>query len=64
MRDPLKDLLDTGSLLSEPTDHELLRLAMHSHGHISDKAAIDEYNRLILLKIKQRNSLWSRLFGS
>jgi len=64
--DPTKDLLDSISRNAgrafAPTDHALLRQAQSSKGHISDKAVMDEYNRLIDEKLRPR-SFWSRLFG-
>lgn len=67
--DPFKDLQNSiarnAALISEPTDHALLRQAEESKGHISLKAVSDEYNRLILQKIERNRSrgFWSRLFG-
>jgi hypothetical protein len=69
MSDPLKDLQNSiarnAALISEPTDHTLLRQAEQSKGHISLKAVSDEYNRLILEKIERNRprGFWSRLFG-
>jgi CarD family transcriptional regulator len=69
MSDPIKDLQNSiarnAALLSEPTDHALMRQAENSRGHISLKAVSDEYNRLILQKIESRRprGLWARLFG-
>ncbi len=69
MSDPIKDLQNSiarnAALLSEPTDHALMRQAESSKGHISLKAVSDEYDRLILQKIERRRSrgLWGRLFG-
>ena len=69
MSDPVKDLQDSLAsnlaLISEPTDHTLLRQAQESKGHISLKAVSDEYNSLILRRIERRRprGLWARLFG-
>jgi hypothetical protein len=69
MRDPIKDLQNSiarnAALISEPTDHALLKQAQQSKGHISLKAVSDEYNRLILEKIERNRprGFWSRLFG-
>ena len=69
MSDPFKDLQNSiarnAALISEPTDHALLKQAKQSKGHISDKAVSDEYNRLILQKIERNRprGFWSRLFG-
>jgi len=55
---PTDELMDsinrsTTSLFA-PTDHDLMRQAEQSHGHISLKAASDEYNRLIQRKYRHR----------
>lgn len=69
MSDPIKDLQDSiatnAALISEPTDHALLKQAEETKGHISLKAVSDEYNRLILQKIEQNRprGFWPRLFG-
>lgn len=69
MSDPFKDLQNSiarsAALISEPTDHALLRQAEENKGHISLKAVSDEYNRLILQKIERNRpgGFWSRLFG-
>jgi hypothetical protein len=69
MSDPFKDLQNSIArnlaLISEPTDHALLKQAEISKGHISLSAVSEEYNRLILQKIEQNASrgFWARLFG-
>jgi hypothetical protein len=69
MSDPFKDLQNSiarnAALISEPTDYGLLKQAEDSKGHISPKAVMDEYNRLILQKIERNRprGFWARLFG-
>ena len=69
MSDPIKDLQNSiarnAALISEPTDHALLRQAEENKGHISLKAVSDEYDRLVLQKIERNRprGFWSRLFG-
>jgi hypothetical protein len=57
-RTPTDDVLDSfnrnATLISAPTDHDLMRLAEQRMGHISLKAVSDEYNRLILEKRGRR----------
>lgn len=57
-RTPTDDILDSISRsttsLSTPTDHDLMRQAEQSHGHISLKAVSDEYNRLVQRKYGRR----------
>ena len=49
----------------EPMDHSLLDQARRNAGHISEKAVMDEYDRLLEAKLRQHpRSLWSRIFGN
>lgn len=65
MSDPVGDLQkrfrESAILATTPTDHGLLRQAQERMGHISDKAVMDEYNRLILAKYNP--SFLSRLLS-
>jgi hypothetical protein len=40
----------TLTLMSAPDDPELWKLARESKGHISDRAVVEEYERLVLKK--------------
>jgi hypothetical protein len=67
MSDPIKEMQErlakTALLASQPTDYALLDQARTAMGHVSDKAIMDEYNRLVLAKYYRPPGFWSRLFG-
>jgi hypothetical protein len=67
MVNPAKEMqerLEKAALLATlPTDHALLQQAKASLDHVSDKAVMDEYNRLVLVKYYRPRGFLSRLFG-
>ena len=54
-----------GFLTTAPIDFGLLAQAKAAIGHISEKAVMDEYNRLLLaMRYRERKaSFWARRFG-
>ena len=55
---------EDGFLTATPMDFKLLAQARAAKGHVSDKAVMDEYNRLLLaVRYRARKrSLWLRRF--
>jgi hypothetical protein len=67
MVNPAKEIqerFEKAALLATlPTDYALLQQAKASFDHVSPKAVMDEYSRLVLAKYYRPRGFLSRLFG-